>query len=113
MPNLVAMHEIIQKGADGKREVIAPGTAFTANGIDADFYLKVGAARESDVIEGEVDTGAGDDEGQELAKLKKAELLEMARSSGADVSDALTKAELITLIQGGGTEPVEDEESLV
>lgn len=94
MSNLVAVHEIIQKGADGKREVIAPGTAFTASDRDAEFYLKVGAARESHAVTEEPD----------LAKLKKADLVEIATGVGIEGAEAMNKQQLLDAIAANDTD---------
>lgn len=46
MPTLIAVHEIIRRDADKKRQVIAPGAAFSASEAEAEFYLGCGAARQ-------------------------------------------------------------------
>ena len=45
MASLIAIHEIIRTGKDGKREAIAPGKPFEATGKEVDFFLNAGAAK--------------------------------------------------------------------
>jgi len=106
MQQLKAVHEIVRTGADGKREVVAPGRVFNAAGSEAAFLLKAGAARAT----GKPVTasiGAPSAAGRDLNTLKKAELVAIATELDVVAAAGMTMPQLIEAIQA------EEEDSVI
>lgn len=110
---LIARHQIIRDGADKKREVIDPNTAFHAsNAEEAEELTKSGAARLP--TEGEAKLAAGklvpdvaakgnpnsnQTEKKALADMSHAELKEEAASRNLSFAGNVSKADLLKQLQ--------------
>lgn len=111
MTKLVAVHEIIRRNAQGEREAVAPGAAFTASEAEANFYLACGAAVESkDAVAGH-GTDVPDTDGpvRDLTKMRKPELVDIAKGLEIEGYEGMTVAQLIEAIQVAETAAEEDE----
>lgn len=92
MKQLIAIHEVVRDGENGKSEVIAPGKGFSATDELTDVLLSLGAARidAATVAEAEV---------VDLKKLNKADLLALAESRQIAVDPEATKAVIIAALE--------------
>ena len=112
MTKLVAVHEIVRRDAQGKREAIAPGTPFTASDAEVKFYVGCGAAvagkANASVASAEPSGGTERD----LSKLKKAELVEIAKGLEVEGHGEMTVAQLIEAITAAEAKDT-DEDSVI
>lgn len=108
MTKLVAVHEIIRRNAQGKREAIAPGATFTASEAEVRFYTGSGAAFVGEAAVAET----GGPAERDLSKMKKAELVEVAKGLGVEGVGDLTVAQLIEAITAAEANDA-DEDSVI
>ena len=117
MKQLTAIHEIVRDAAKGGRETIAPGKRFAGSDADAEYLVKIGAAKlvETSAAPAPAPVAAAPAQStpapggtgeppRDLAKLKKPELLEIAQGLEIEGADGMTAAQLIEAIQAEETE---------
>lgn len=112
MTKLVAVHEIIRRNAQGKREAIAPGTRFEASEAEVQFYTGCGAAapaKEAPAVQAEPAGGPAE---RDLSKLKKPELVEIAKELEIEGCGDMTVAQLIEAITAAEAKDA-DEDSVI
>ncbi|MCQ4311697.1 hypothetical protein NAV33_07285 [Pseudomonas stutzeri] len=118
MKQLIAIHEVVRMGADKTREVIAPKKSFTATEKDAEYLVRVGAARMGAAVTEEPAiavpaSGSTDDTDpkRDLTKLLKPELQEIAKGLEIEGYEAMTVAQLREAIEA--EEAAEEDESMI
>lgn len=119
MTKLIAIHEIVRNGANGKLETIRPGKSFDASEAEVKFFLSRQAARKPNegetgvvdqapevgqqLVESTVGTLAGvqneDGSTTALEDMKVDELREIAKEMEIEGFATLRKAELIDAIK--------------
>ena len=101
MKHLIAIHEVVRDGKNGKPEAIAPGKGFSAEDELADMLLAAGAAKLDPTTVSEQDGPL------DLASLKKDELIALAETRQVAIDPAATKAVIIAALEAA------DQDSLV
>lgn len=110
MKQLIAIHEVIRVGTDKVRETIAPKKTFTASDKEADYLVRVGAARLGAAL-AEDSSDSTDTPPRDLTKLLKPELQEIAKGLEIEGYEAMTVAQLREAIEA--EEAAEDDESMI
>ena len=108
MTQLIAVHEIIRRNAQGKREAIAPGASFTASEAEVQFYTGCGAA----FVGAAAAAPTGGPAERDLSKMKKAELVEIAKGLEVEGFGDMTVAQLIEAITAAEANDT-DEDSVI
>lgn len=115
MKQLTAIHEIVRDAANGGRETIAPGKRFAGSDADAEYLVKIGAAKLVETSAAPAPVAAAPAQStqalggtgahpRDLSKLKKPELLDIAQGLEIEGADGMTAAQLIEAIQAEETE---------
>ena len=110
MTKLVAVHEILRRNAQGKREAIAPGASFTASDEEVQFYTGCGAAFVGAAATSAASTGGPVE--RDLSKMKKSELVEIAKGLEVEGFGDMTVAQLIEAITAAEAKAA-DEDSVI
>ena len=100
MKHLIAIHEVIRDGENGKSEAIAPGKAFSASDELASLLLDLGAACLDEVSVAVQAAGDSDD----LMKLKKDELITLAAERQVEIGENATKADIVAALNAAYAE---------
>lgn len=93
MKQLIAIHEVIRDGKNGKPEAIAPGKGFSAEDELAEVLLAVGAAKLDPA------TVAAQDGPLDLSSMKKDELIALAEVRQVAIDPTSTKAVIIAALE--------------
>lgn len=100
MKHLIAIHEIIRDGKNGKPEAVAPGKGFSAEDELAEVLLAAGAAK--------LDPATVAEQGPlDLKSMKKDELIALAEVRQVAIDPDSTKAVIIAALEAA------DQDSLV
>lgn len=93
MKQLIAIHEVIRDGKNGKPEAIAPGKGFAAEDELAEVLLAAGAAKLDPA------TVAEQDGPLDLSSMKKDELIALAEVRQVVIDPTSTKAVIIAALE--------------
>jgi hypothetical protein len=93
MKQLIAIHEVIRDGKNGKPEAIAPGKGFSAEDELAEVLLAAGAAKLDPA------TVAEQDGPLDLSSMKKDELIALAEVRQVAIDPTSTKAVIIAALE--------------
>lgn len=102
MKQLIAIHEVIRDGENGKSEAIAPGKGFSASEELASLLLDLGAARLDDSV---VAVQSAEESAEvDLMKLKKDDLVALAAERQVEIGENATKAEIVEALNAADAE---------
>lgn len=105
MKQLIAIHEVIRDGKDGKSEAIAPNTGFSASDELASLLLDLGAARLDDST-----VAVQESDETDLMKLKKDDLIALAAERQVEIGENATKADIVAALNAADAEDDAEEE---
>lgn len=98
MKQLIAIHEVIRDGKNGKPEAIAPGKGFSAEDELAEVLLSAGAAKLDPATVSEQDGPL------DLSSMKKDELIALAEVRQVAIDPTSTKAVIIAALEAAEQE---------
>lgn len=98
MKELIAIHEIVHNDAKGQRETVAPGKAFSGSDDEADYLLRIGAAKLAAKV-GEQAASDSIESERDLSKLLKPELQAIAAKLEVEGYEAMTVPQLREAIE--------------